>query len=144
MIGSGQMGSPKNTTKGLMSGYGSPVSPLSAENSFNEEINEVPQGLSPIELNDKKITLVENMVKGKLQKQAENFVILQKEYLELEDLFEAKCDEVEITQEQQGDMIEALQDEVEEWKEKFFELQEKHSQVAGIPANYGIVQGMSD
>ena len=66
------------------------------------------------------------MVKGKLTKQAENFAILQKEYVELEDMFEAKCDEVEITQEQYGDMIEALQDEVEEWKEKFFELQEKH------------------
>ena len=138
------MGSPKNTTKGLMSDYGSPASPLSADASFSEEITEVPQGLSPIELNDKKISLVEKMVKGKLTKQAENFAILQKEYVELEDMFEAKCDEVEITQEQYGDMIEALQDEVEEWKEKFFELQEKHQQVTGLSGTYGMVQGMSD
>lgn len=108
MIGTNTMGSPKNTKKALMSDYASPASPLSADNSFNEEITEVPQGLSPIELNDKKISLVEKMVKGKLTKQAENFAILQKEYVELEDMFEAKCDEVEITQEQYGDMIEAL------------------------------------
>ena len=41
-------------------------------------------------------------------------------------------------------MIEALQDEVEEWKEKFFELQEKHQQVTGLSGTYGMVQGMSD
>jgi hypothetical protein len=31
-------------------------------------------------------------------------------------MYEAKCDEVDITKEQYGDMIEALQEEAEMWK----------------------------
>ena len=41
-------------------------------------------------------------------------------------MYEDKCQELAVTQEQYGDMIEQLQDEADEWKQKFLELQEEH------------------
>ena len=58
-------------------------------------------------------------------------------------MFEHKCDELEITQEQYGDLIEELQDEVEDWKQKYYELKEKHEK-GGMQGSYAIVKGMSD
>lgn len=51
-----------------------------------------------------------------------DFQALNKKYVNLESEYDAKCDELEITKEQYGDMIEALQDEMEEWKQKCAEL----------------------